>query len=356
MSFDSELTVDSRRVPCTRPSSPTWFFCGTPMELAACNLKCRVARRYVAIHLQMEVLSRRCDWFLLAEVRSNVRVAMTHDAAVAQDVDQREFNGAWINSSPFFSSCLRGESSAASGEGGGLTMEYRYEASSATGFVQQLACNYLPHGYWFYVTGVVPEGKEIATVDRKLMGKYGVGLSRQQRARRKLAGLANVHYLRFDRHWILAATHGHHHFFEEETAAIRDARKVPIQFSGYSISVKRGDYLRKEAADEPAAPDGRYRVRVQIAREAYRDLKAHLLDIACRRTSEQLGREFWKIPWEPYAPIRRQCLNLLRLVNERRKEAGTDPLAADVIRYRRRIVRPFGGSQSSFAVEVHSAK
>lgn len=235
-------------------------------------------------------------------------------------------------------------------------MEYRYEASSATGFVQQLACNYLPHGYWFYVTGVVPEGKEIATVDRKLMGKYGVGLSRQQRARRKLAGLANVHYLRFDRHWILAATHGHHQYFEEETAAIRDARKVPIQFSGYSISVKRGDYLRKEAADESAAPDGRYRVRVQIAREAYRDLKAQLLDIACRRTSEQLGREFWNIPWEPYAPIRRQCLNLLRLVNERRKEAGTDPLAADVIRYRRRIVRPFGGCQSSFAVEVHSAK
>ena len=69
-------------------------------------------------------------------------------------------------------------------------MEYRYEAASVTGFVQQLACNYLPHGYWFYVTGSVPEGKDPAAIDRKLMEKYGVGLSRQQRARRKLAGLA----------------------------------------------------------------------------------------------------------------------------------------------------------------------
>ncbi len=228
-------------------------------------------------------------------------------------------------------------------------MEYRYEASSATGFVQQLACNYLPHGYWFYVTGVVPEGKEISAVDRKLMEKYGVGLSRQQRARRKLAGLANVHYLRFDRHWILAATHGHHLFFEEEATAIRDARKVPIQFSGYSISVKRGDYLRKESPDEPAAPDGRYRVRVQIARGAYRDLKASFIDIACRRTSEQLGWEFWNLPWEPYAPIRRQCLNLLRLVNERRKEAGTDLLSVHAIRYRRQIVKPFDAKMPELA-------
>lgn len=35
-------------------------------------------------------------------------------------------------------------------------MEYRYEAASVAGFVQQLICCYLPHGYWFYVSGVVP--------------------------------------------------------------------------------------------------------------------------------------------------------------------------------------------------------
>jgi hypothetical protein len=29
----------------------------------------------------------------------------------------------------------------------------RYLATSISGFVQQLAVSYLPHGYWFYVTG-----------------------------------------------------------------------------------------------------------------------------------------------------------------------------------------------------------
>jgi len=78
-------------------------------------------------------------------------------------------------------------------------VEYRCVATSLEGFVQQLASNILPHGYWFYVTGVVPAAKDPAAVDQKLMEKYGVAISRQQRARRKLAGQANLHYIRFDR-------------------------------------------------------------------------------------------------------------------------------------------------------------
>ena len=39
-------------------------------------------------------------------------------------------------------------------------MQYRSEATSVEGFVQQIACCYLRHGYWFYVTGVVPERKD----------------------------------------------------------------------------------------------------------------------------------------------------------------------------------------------------
>jgi len=207
--------------------------------------------------------------------------------------------------------------------------------------VQQLACNYLPHGYWFYVTGHVPEGKCPTAVDRKLMAKYGIGLSRQQRARRKQAGLANLHYLRFDRFWVLLATHGEHSFFAEEGSSVRDVRKIPIQFEGYSFSVKRGHFLLKASADEPAAPDGRYRVRVQIGRETYRNLKAQFLELACRRSVEQLGWEFWNLPFEPYAPIRKQSLNLLRLVNASRQEAGLQALSPEMLRYRRTIVKPF---------------
>ncbi len=41
-------------------------------------------------------------------------------------------------------------------------MEYRCVAGSVAGFVQQLASCYLPHGYWFYVSGVKVAVREYA--------------------------------------------------------------------------------------------------------------------------------------------------------------------------------------------------
>lgn len=218
---------------------------------------------------------------------------------------------------------------------------YRYCTCSVRGFVQQLASNYLPHGFWFYVSGIVPEGKDPTKVDRKLIQKYGVDRSRQARARRKQAGFANLHYLRFERYWVLLATHGAHEFFELESRNIRDARKVAIQFKGYSIGVKKGGFVRKKDPDEPPVRDGKYRVRVQIAAKCYREMKAYFLDIATHRSGKALGSELYNVPFEPYAPVRQQMLNILRLINRARKEAGYDLVPPTVLRYLRRIEKPF---------------
>lgn len=220
-------------------------------------------------------------------------------------------------------------------------MEYRCVAGSLEGFVQQLASNILPHGYWFYVTGHVPEGKNPKAVDRKLMEKYGIAISRQQRARRKLAGHANLHYLRLDRFWVLLATHGQHPFFEEEADCIRDVRRVPIQVGGYSLSVKPGNFLRKEQKEDEPTQDSRMRARIQIGREQYRALCAYFLSIACHRSVKSLGGELWRIPFEPYAPVRKQFLNILRHVNSKRQSAGYEKVPTRVLRYKRRIVSPF---------------
>ena len=222
-----------------------------------------------------------------------------------------------------------------------LVMDYRCVATSPTGFVQQLAVSYLAHGYWFYVQGCVPDDKDPLLVDAKLIEKYGIGVSRQSRARRKAVGIANVHYLRFDRLFLLLATHGHHPFFDDEADNIRDARRIPIQFMGYSISVKRGDYLRK-ADDEPTAtPDGRWRVRVQIGRDTYTSMKAYFLQIGVRLSASRLAAELFTVPFEPYAPVRQQMLNILRMVNLARRNLGLESLRPDVLRYRRQIVSPF---------------
>lgn len=71
------------------------------------------------------------------------------------------------------------------------------------------------------------------------------------------------------------------------------------------------------------------------------DLKAFFLEVAGHRSAEELASMLYNLPYEPYAPIRQQLLNILRLINEKRKASGKDPVSPKVLRYRRQIVRPF---------------
>jgi hypothetical protein len=64
-------------------------------------------------------------------------------------------------------------------------MMYRHVAASENAFVQQLAVAYVNHGYWYYVTGIVPGHKEAPAVDEKLIEKYNIAISKWARARRK---------------------------------------------------------------------------------------------------------------------------------------------------------------------------
>jgi hypothetical protein len=187
-------------------------------------------------------------------------------------------------------------------------------------------------------------------VDLKLIEKYGIGISRQSRARRKRRGLANLHYLRFGRHFVLLATHGLDPFFEYEAKEIRDVRRVPIKFGGYSIAFKRGQYRRKTFPGDRAIPDDKWHARVQIGRETYTELKACFLEIAVRRRANELARELYSLPFEPYAPVRQQLLNILRLVNRARKAAGLERLDPQVLRYRRRLVKPFDTDKEEVVV------
>jgi hypothetical protein len=201
---------------------------------------------------------------------------------------------------------------------------YRCEVTSIEGFVQQVAVSYLANGYYFYVTGRVPEGKDPSAVDAKLIERYEVDISKWSRARRKQAGQANMQYIRHGRFFVLLATHGKHRFFEEEAKSIRDARRVPIKYGGYAISYRGGH------------------PHVRIDREKYKELKAYFLDLAVHRSKEKVLVELEGVQFERYAPVRRQLLNILRGVNAARKEAGFGRMGPEVLRLRRRVVLPFG--------------
>jgi len=59
------------------------------------------------------------------------------------------------------------------------------------------------------------------------------------------------------------------------------------------------------------------------------------------RRAEAAVLAFYRLPFEPYASIRRQFLNVLRAVNRVRKAAGFEILPTEDLPLKRRIVRPF---------------
>jgi hypothetical protein len=215
-------------------------------------------------------------------------------------------------------------------------MQYRSEVVSVTGFVQQIACSFLRHGYWWYVTGCIPRGKDASAVDRKLIEKYGIAMSESTRARRKQLGIANLQYIRHDRFFAILATKGQHRFFNEEASGIRDIRRVPLQIAGYSISYRRGGRTRDGQRDQ------RWHSHVEIERGRFLAIKAHFLHLAVHRSPDKLALAFYEFLYEPYAPVRRQLLVLLREVNTIRRRAGFQALPIEVLPLRRRIVKPFG--------------
>ena len=216
-------------------------------------------------------------------------------------------------------------------------MKYRCVATSVDGFVQQVAVAYLTRGYWFYVTGHVPGGKDPAAVDAKLVAKYRIDVSQKERCRRKAAGLANMQYIRQERFFLLMATHGQHPFFEEEATNIRDARRIPIKYAGYSLSFRNK------------------RASVRIAPDEYARQKAHFLELACRRSADALAHEFARIRFQPYAPIRVQLLNIWRAVNRTRRAAGLEIAPVEAVPWKRRIVQPFGSASSGSSGAQHRA-
>jgi hypothetical protein len=209
---------------------------------------------------------------------------------------------------------------------------YRCVATTPAGFVQQLAVSYITHGYWFYVTGQIPSRKDPVATDRKLIEHYGIAISKWARARRKRSGLANVHYLRHERFFVLLASKGEHRFFKEETQC-RDVRRDSITFDGYSIGYKRD--LR-----------GGWHPSIRIHPKRYGDLKAYFAEVAVRRSAEELAGELFRLPFEPYAPIRSQLNCILRGVNEARKAAGLEQLQKSCLRVRRKPITVFNLGQT----------
>ena len=111
----------------------------------------------------------------------------------------------------------------------------KYEVHTLGQFLSKIAL-YLRYGYSRYAVREIPEGKDLASIDEKILKNYKVTYRHMARARRKKKGLANVVYVRFGQTFILMATSGEHAAFNNIVS--HDFREAPFHFSGYSIGIK----------------------------------------------------------------------------------------------------------------------
>ncbi len=98
---------------------------------------------------------------------------------------------------------------------------------------------------------------------------------------------------------------------------------MPLKFAGYALSHRGGH------------------AHVRIEQGTYKMVKAHLVDLAVRRSVSALEAEFRGLPFEPYRPVVRQMLAILRAVNRARKAAGYEAVPVASLRMFREIYRPF---------------
>jgi hypothetical protein len=205
---------------------------------------------------------------------------------------------------------------------------YEFEVTSIEGLVQQLQIHF-KNGYYFYVLGMIPEGKEPSGTDEKLIRGYRTDVSKWARSRRKRRGEFNVQYIRLGRLFVLLATPGtppaeSRDFFREETRAVKDARETPIKVGGYAVSAADGG-----------------RCTIGIEHQTYKAIKAEFVGLAPHRSPEYLAAKLWDLPFEPYRRVRKQLFAILKAVNEARKRHRREPVPTSAVRWRRRVCRPF---------------
>lgn len=241
----------------------------------------------------------------------------------------------------------------------------RHLVGSVDGMVQQLV-TLVAKGYRYYFVARAKPGRDLGQFDQKMLDHYEAGLPKWSRERRRRAGVANFRYLRHGDWFIVLVTQGKaERFWLEDRHRVRDVRRVPILFKGYSISFRQGGFKRlspeervwrnatwnayrearskgeKGIAPERATRDTKWHVHVRLDEETYRGLKAYFLNIATHRRSEFLAAEFSNLWCQSYGPIRAQLRVILRTMNDARRVAGFDQLPLSVIRFKRRIVKTF---------------
>lgn len=214
-------------------------------------------------------------------------------------------------------------------------MDYRWETASPDGFVRQVV-QHVSSGHHFYFADHVKSHVELEALDRKLIDAYRCDVQPWTRSRRKAAGMASTHYVRYDRFFILLATAGRGPFFDglgeirdkhgnvRREAVFKDVRRVSLVYSAYSIKhsfCRNSRVVQGVRTGRPA-----WHTLVRLNKQVHAGLGAHMLELATRWPKQRLESEFWSLGFYPFRPVIDQLMATVRAVNRKRLSQGLAPL------------------------------
>ncbi len=207
---------------------------------------------------------------------------------------------------------------------------YPCVASSPLAFINQLAYAYIDYGYRFYVTGVVPKRLTPSELDARLIEKFGLDITRDQRSRQRACGDGSIHYLRYERFWVLISTpakNGNPFFIQNTEPKTgqrlwQDVWKRAITFHGYAIRAPAGELL------------------IQMDRHEFKRLKNELLELAKFVSAERLTTFIrQQFRYEQYPSVQEQLYRLVETLNQRLKRSGLGRIEFSQLKRGRKVAR-----------------
>ena len=177
----------------------------------------------------------------------------------------------------------------------------RHETQTLGEFLRRIAIDYARFGYTRYAVRIIPEGKDLDAIDRKLIAIYGVTSCRTTRMRIKRQGKACVQYLRFQHSFVLLATPGEHAAFSKICSF--EMKDSPLHFRGYSIGFSGST------------------VSVRVAKSVWSHVRREVRIVALKNRAE-VERAITSLPFYKFPGVVAQINQLIADLNRVRKRAG----------------------------------
>ena len=183
-------------------------------------------------------------------------------------------------------------------------------------------------GYIYYSVGEIPltKASKARSIDKKIIDKYNMDLSKHQRSRRKKKKLANFYYLRWKNQFIILHTEGE----------IDESVKIDDVFFNIKKKSKRGNKIKinigKELILNVVLVNGK--ATVMLDKSTFKDVKTELDELVKNKQIGKLYKRFNMLNYIPaWSGIVKQKFLLQEEIYKSAKKYGLNTKKRNQIKY-----------------------